>query len=147
MLHENFLYYKTKKSASLRYFDTWFMHNIGIVSDTRWHDSLFMCYINKASCHRLSETLPILCCAWNMCQNNRIRRTFCSYSIWLCEWIIHVTNKHQCFHTFQINTLSLGCVSTCVKHNRLFMWALIIIIITILDERLRPIWYVRLLIR
>ena len=50
-------YYKTKKSPSLRYFDTCFMHNIGRVSDRRRHD-----YddIGKESCHRLSETPPIL---------------------------------------------------------------------------------------
>ena len=35
-------YYKTKKSASLRYVATCFMHNIGGVSDRRWHDSLCM---------------------------------------------------------------------------------------------------------
>ena len=32
----------TEKSASLRCFDTCFMHNIGGVSDRRWHDSLSM---------------------------------------------------------------------------------------------------------
>ena len=55
------LYYKTKKSTSLRYFDTCFLHNIGRVSDKRWHDSLSTYYIDKKSCHRLSETPPILC--------------------------------------------------------------------------------------
>ena len=31
------------------------------VSDRRCHDSLSMYYIDKESCHRLSETPPILC--------------------------------------------------------------------------------------
>ena len=43
------------------YFDTCFMHNIGGVSDKGWHDSSSMCYLDKESCHCLSETTPILC--------------------------------------------------------------------------------------
>ena len=34
-LSDGYRYYKTKKSVSLRYFNTCFMHNIGIVSDKR----------------------------------------------------------------------------------------------------------------
>ena len=37
------------KSASLRYFDTCFMHNMGGVSDRRWQDSRFMYYKTKKS--------------------------------------------------------------------------------------------------
>ena len=36
------------------------MHSIGGVSDRR-HDSLYMQYIDKESCHRLTETPPMLC--------------------------------------------------------------------------------------
>ena len=50
-----------KKYVSLRYFDTCFMHNIGGVSDRRWHDILSMQYIDKASCNRPSKIPPILC--------------------------------------------------------------------------------------
>ena len=53
------MYYETRKSASLRYFDKYFMQNIR-VSDRRRRDSLSMQYIYKESCHRLSEPPPIL---------------------------------------------------------------------------------------
>ena len=42
--------FRTKKCASLRYFDTCFMHNIGRVFDRRWHDFLSVYYIDKESC-------------------------------------------------------------------------------------------------
>ena len=48
------IYHKIKKSTSLRYFDTYFMQNIGIVSDRRWHDFLSIYYADKESCHRQS---------------------------------------------------------------------------------------------
>ena len=35
------------------------MHNIGGVSERRWHDSLIMYYIYKESCHHLSEDTPV----------------------------------------------------------------------------------------
>ena len=54
-------YYKTKKFASLCYFDTCFIYNTGGVSDRRLYDSLSMQYIDKESCLRLSETRPTLC--------------------------------------------------------------------------------------
>ena len=56
-----YMYNKFKKSDSLRHFDTYFMHNIRVVSIRRWHDSLSMYYIDNKSGHHLSETLPILC--------------------------------------------------------------------------------------
>ena len=40
-------YYKTIKSVSFRYFDTYFVHNIRGVSDRQWHDSLSMYYKTK----------------------------------------------------------------------------------------------------
>jgi len=45
---------------SRRYFDTCLMHNIGGISD-RQHDSLSVYYVDKESCHHLSEIPPILC--------------------------------------------------------------------------------------
>ena len=51
---------QTKKSSSLCYFDTYFIHNIGGVSDRRWHNSFSLQYIDKETCHRLSETSSIL---------------------------------------------------------------------------------------
>ena len=48
--------------------------------DRRWHDSLSMYCINKDSCHRLSETHKLIYCAWNICQNNGVRRNFWSYN-------------------------------------------------------------------
>jgi len=51
------MHYKTNKSASLRYLDTCFMHNVGGVSG-----SLYMYYIDKESCDRgLPEIPPMLC--------------------------------------------------------------------------------------
>ena len=38
------LFHKTKKSASLRYFNSCIMHNIERVFDRLWHDSLSMYY-------------------------------------------------------------------------------------------------------
>ena len=58
MLRSNILLART---ASLRYFDTSFMHNIGVITDRQRHDSLSMQHIDKESCYRLSETPPILC--------------------------------------------------------------------------------------
>ena len=51
----------TKKSASHRYFDPCYMHNIGVY-DRIWQNSLTfsMYYIDKDSCHRISETLPYI---------------------------------------------------------------------------------------
>ena len=40
-----FMYYKTENSASLRYFDTCFMLNIGGVSNRQGYDSLSMYYL------------------------------------------------------------------------------------------------------
>ena len=37
------------------------MENTGGVSDRRSHDSLSIYYIDKELCHRISETVPILC--------------------------------------------------------------------------------------
>ena len=53
--------YKTKTSFSFHYFDICFMNNIGGASDRYWHDYLSLYYTNKESCHRLSETPPIVC--------------------------------------------------------------------------------------
>ena len=50
------MYYKIKNSASLQYFDTCFMHNIGGVSDRQLNYCLYMYYIDRESCHLLSET-------------------------------------------------------------------------------------------
>ena len=58
--HCRHTYSKTKKSSSLHYFDTCFMPNISEDSNRRWHDSLSIVCMNKESCHRLSETPPIL---------------------------------------------------------------------------------------
>ena len=55
------MYNKTKKSASLHYYDTCSVHNIGRVSDRRWHESLSNHQIDNESCHRLSETPPVFC--------------------------------------------------------------------------------------
>ena len=44
-------------SASLRYFDTYFMHNIGWVSDRQWGDSLSMYYKDKELCHRYAQKM------------------------------------------------------------------------------------------
>ena len=86
------MYYKTNKTASRRYFDTCFMHNIGEVFDIRWHDLLSMYYIDMESCHRLSGTPPILCI--NTCQNNEESRTFGSYSkSWLKKCSMKKKNK------------------------------------------------------
>ena len=51
------MYYKTKM---FRFFRTYFMHNIVAVSNSRWHDSLSMRYIEKESSHQLSEIPPTL---------------------------------------------------------------------------------------
>ena len=54
------MYCKTRKSASLRHFDTCFVHNIGGVTYIQRHDSLHTYFIDKESCHRLLKTPPIL---------------------------------------------------------------------------------------
>ena len=47
---------------------------------------LFLMNDDMESCHRLSETLPVLCII--MCQNNGVKRTFWSY-------IRHAQYKHM----------------------------------------------------
>jgi len=51
------MYCKTKKSASLGYFDTFSMHNIERISNRRWHDFLSIYNKDKESCLHLSKTL------------------------------------------------------------------------------------------
>ena len=46
------MYFRTKKSASYRYFDTCFMYTIGGVSYNQLHDSLSRYNKYKESCHR-----------------------------------------------------------------------------------------------
>ena len=54
-------YYNTRKFTSLHYSDTYvIMHNIRVVYDSQWNYSLSIWYIDKESCHRLSETPAIL---------------------------------------------------------------------------------------
>ena len=51
---------KIKKSVLLRYFNTCFMHNIGGLSDRRWHDSLSMYYIDNSMIPYLCTTCHLL---------------------------------------------------------------------------------------
>ena len=67
------MYYKTKKFRLLK---PYVLHNIGGVSDRRWHDSLSLYYIDRESCHRLTETPPIFCIK----EYNEGTQTFQSYS-------------------------------------------------------------------
>ena len=57
------MYYKTIKSALLRYFDTCFIHNIGRVpvTDDMIGTMTSMHYIDMESFHRLSESASLSC--------------------------------------------------------------------------------------
>ena len=55
-----YMYYQTKKSATLHYFDTCFMPNTAEASDRRWLDSLSMFYIDKEMYTHLYTDIHIL---------------------------------------------------------------------------------------
>ena len=83
----------------LTYFDRYFMHNMRVVSDRRWHDSLSVYYTDKESCHRLSET-PFILCTKHVSKyvKNRSEPFFLDNPVYICMYIVNcrwVNNRHR----------------------------------------------------